>query len=786
MSIIQGNTKVSAGGDNIPQSIRFDKTTSSKLQQTQVTPDGDSWTISFWLKRGKIDASEMWFVNGGNGNPDYIRFETSEKIRFRIFSRGIDNTTTAVFRDPSAWYHFVANYNASTGAYNLWQNNVSLISGTGSAGSTDFNKASTLFTLMAAGNSVAFTDGYLAEVVKLDNIVSDPTAFGEYNDDGVWVPINVSGLTFGSNGFYITGADSADLGADYSGNGNDFTSSGLTSDDQVTDTPTENYATYTPLYGAVSYPATFSNGNLTAGGATSNGRAAIASIGTQTGKWYGEFTVDTVGTPILCRVGVVAVNNLYDPLMFSASEYAPQLNNVLYFANGTLRTYVPSYSDTPSWGDTFTNGDVIGVAYDADTGKVWFAKNNTWQSSGNPAAGTNPAVTLATGTPFYFQHQIFNNTWTGNFGQTGFTYTPPTGFKALSTANLPEPTIKDGSAHFQTSLWSGNSSTQEINQTGNSTFQPDLVWFKSRSTTYANQLQDAIRGVGNVLFSNYTNAESSYPSTITSLDADGFTLGSDAGANQSGQTYVGWQWLAGNGTASNTDGSITSTVSANTTAGFSIATFTAPPSGTFSVAHGLGVAPKFTTLKRRDSSTGGGWQTWHIGLGDNLTDYIFLNSSAAEASYSTMWGTDGRTSSVCGFTVGGSAIGSGDYVLYSFAEIEGFSKFGTYTGNGSTNGPFVWCNFRPSFLLIKSSSHATSWYLFDTERNPTNSAGKRLVADATVAEDAGTTEAFDFLSNGFKLRNTSTGTNGSGRTYIFMAFAEHPFGGSNVAPVPAR
>ena len=205
MSIIQGTSKASGGGYEIDQSIRFDKTASSRLQLTQGTPDGTSWTLSWWMKRGKIDASEMWFINGGNAYPDYIRFETSEKMRFRIFSRSIDNTTTAVFRDPSAWYHFVANWNGSTGAYNLWQNNVSLISGTGSSGETYYNKSGEFFSLGSQGGGGNYYDGYLSEIVKLDNAVADPTSFGEYNDDGVWVPIDVSGLSFGSEGFLHQG-----------------------------------------------------------------------------------------------------------------------------------------------------------------------------------------------------------------------------------------------------------------------------------------------------------------------------------------------------------------------------------------------------------------------------------------------------------------------------------------------------------------------------------------------------------------------------------------------------
>jgi len=811
-----------AAGYTIDQSIRFDKTTSSKLQQTQVTPDGDSWTISFWLKRGKIDASEMFIVNGANGNPDYIRFETSEKLRFRIFSRGIDNTTTAVFRDPSAWYHFVANYNASTGAYNLWQNNVSLISGTGSAGATDFNKASTLFTLMAAGNSVSFTDGYLAEVVKLDNIVSDPTSFGEYDSvSGVWIPKAYAG-TYGTNGFYITGADSADFGADYSGNGNDFTSSGLTASDQMPDSPTDNYCTLNPLTGvnAGSSVVTEANGNLE-GTMTANYVGTFGTLGANSGKYYFEYSYAADGNYSDGRLngGVVCVETAdhgyfrIDGSFFYFPDRTTEGNYMILHRNGTGElsntgtsriAYNTSLSSASATGGPEGGPDIYMVALDLDNNNIYWGKNGTWYGSGGTSGSAytdaTPAGILSTHQGKYFAPAFwFNGATSGtttvlNCGQDAtfggrysspagdFYYTPPTGFSALSTANLPEPTIKDGSAHFNTILYTGNGSATTRSLTGVG-FQPDFVWKKIRSSADHHWLHDAVRGADKGLNSNRTDSE--YTSTrLTSFDSDGFSFAtSDPDTNGSGSTYVAWNWLAGNGTASNTDGTITSTVSANQTAGFSIVTYTGTGSAA-TVGHGLGAEPQFIAIKGRTNvDSWGVYPGTSMGYGGQYR--LKLNETSPVLATSVYWNNTDATSSVFTVNTDAQVNGSGvDYVAYCWNEVEGFSKIGKYTGNGSADGPFLWCGFRPAFVLVKRTNTADNWVIVDSSRNSYNVANLRIYPDTTNADITST--IYDFLSNGFKLRASDGGVNGSGSTYIFMAFAEHPFGGSGVAPVPAR
>jgi hypothetical protein len=351
------------------------------------------------------------------------------------------------------------------------------------------------------------------------------------------------------------------------------------------------------------------------------------------------------------------------------------------------------------------------------------------------------------------------------------------------------PTIKKPNQHFDATLWTGDGATTR-SLTNASEFRPDLIWIKGRSNTGSHTLQDSNRGFGTAtkLSTNSTNAENNASADatdpiygyVTAVNSNGFTVNNGTTptqTNQNGTTYVGWQWKAGEGTTTvNTSGSISSNVSVNATAGFSIGTFTSPASGTCSVGHGLGVKPAMTIVKCR-SVGNSGWFLWHQALGDNNTDYLSLQSTAAEASFSTMWGTVGRTSTLLGFTQGGSLEANATHVFYAWAEVEGYSKFGSYTGNGSTDGPFVYTGFRPKFILCKKTSDTSDWILNDTSRDTFNETSKRLFPSDSAAE-SGTYDSYDILSNGFKMRNTNS-LNISSASYIFMAFAESPFKYSN-------
>jgi hypothetical protein len=423
-----------------------------------------------------------------------------------------------------------------------------------------------------------------------------------------------------------------------------------------------------------------------------------------------------------------------------------------------------------AYGTTFTTNDVIGVAVDLDNGKIWWSKNGTWQASGDPEAGTNAAFTGLSGS-YVTQHGGPDGHAHGNlnFGQRPFAYTAPSGFKALCTQNLPEPTIVDGGEYFNTVLYTGNGSTQNITGVG---FQPDWVWAKSRSSADANFILDAVRGATNNLYTNGTAAEFTQ-NTVTAFNADGFSVGSQAnGVNTSSATYVAWNWKANGAGVSNTDGSITSTVSANTDAGFSIVTYTGNATAGATVGHGLGVAPAMIIVKDRDGAYD--WYVYHDALA--VTNVLRLSDTTA-AYADQQFNQQDPTSSI--FYLGNNVASNTSghrYVAYCFAPISGYSAMGSFVGNGSTDGPFIFTNFRPRWVLIKASSAVTNWWIWDTARNTFNVMNAVLYPDLSNAEYSDpSTFLMDALSNGFKYRTSNSTVNGNGTTYIYAAFAENPF-----------
>jgi len=342
-------------------------------------------------------------------------------------------------------------------------------------------------------------------------------------------------------------------------------------------------------------------------------------------------------------------------------------------------------------------------------------------------------------------------------------------------------TIDKPSDYFNTKLYTGTGATQSITGVG---FQPDWTWLKGRSVAYGHTVFDVIRGATKRIEPHSTNAESTLSTGLTSFDSDGFTLGSSAAVNQNTDTFVAWNWLASNTTASNTAGSITSTVSANTTSGFSIVSFTVPSSGTFTVGHGLTVKPDLIITKGRGSADN--WVVYHKSISSsNEDDYINLNTTDATSTITDIWGTAQPTSTVVGMNAGQTLIGSQNAIAYCFAEKKGFSKFGSYVGNGSSDGSFIYTGFKPAWVLIKPSSTTGSWYLFDSTRNSFNVTNSRLKVDGSEAESSNI-DTLDIISNGFKLRDTNSAWNGSGTTYIYMCFASEPFTTSTGIPCTAR
>lgn len=333
------------------------------------------------------------------------------------------------------------------------------------------------------------------------------------------------------------------------------------------------------------------------------------------------------------------------------------------------------------------------------------------------------------------------------------------------------------SDYFNTKTWTGTGSTNALTSVG---FQPDWCWIKQRGGTTDHHLYDAVRGVTKALASNNTAAETTKATGLTAFGSDGFTLGADGGVNGSSNTYVGWNWKANGSGSANSDGTITTTyTSANTTSGFSIVEFTGTASNN-TVGHGLSTAPRLIIAKNLGTTQN--WFVYHQDIqSSNADGYINLNTTDAVSDSSTVWQATAPTSSV--FSVG-AAFSAHDYVAYCFAEKKGFSKFGSYTGNGNADGTFIYTGFKPAWIMQKRTDSANNWNIYDVKRNTFNIVDKYLYADDSTAEI--TTEALDITSNGFKCRHASTFLNTSGGSYIYMAFAEHPLVSSNDIPSTAR
>ena len=544
----------------------------------------------------------------------------------------------------------------------------------------------------------------------------------------------------------------------------------------MTDVPTNtsatvaNYATLNPLMAGTPFQtnaaATVSQGNLQADWGTTSQGSLLSTIAMTSGKWYFEGTV--TGTNTREVIGIVnssAATNTYAGGDANGWGYFSVNGNK--YNNGSATSY----------GATYTTNDIIGVAFDADAGSLTFYKNNV--SQGTAFTG------LASGTYFFAVSDANSSLacgWNVNFGQRPFAYTPPTGFVALNTYNLPTPTILQGNKYMDATLYTGTRTTNVIVNQGQ--FKPDAIWIKTRSAgAYNHHLVDSVRGANKNLRPNVTGAEDTTTDQVTAFNSNGFSLGvdtagpADSEVNVNGNTYVAWQWQAGQGTtSSNTQGSITSTVSVNTTAGFSIVTYTGTGS-TKTFGHGLGVTPAMFIIKSR-SQTGENWVTWHKSFSNTAQGNMALNTTDAVSNSASVWGNTAPTSTL--ITVGNSAVNNNTstYVCYAFAEISGYSKFGSFVGNSSTNGPFVYCGFRPRYILFKNTTNY-DWHVFDAARNAYNYTNSSLKPDTSGAEYTNNDVSVDFLSNGFKLTGTDLAINGPSHTIIFAAFAEHPFKNSN-------
>lgn len=785
-------------------SLRFKSSASAYLNRTPASAGNrKTWTWSAWIKRAAIGSgagSPLLFM-GGTGLTDTtglgIAFGTDDKLYVQGYNTNF-LATTQVFRDPSAWYHIMVVMNST----NATANNRLRVYVNGSE-VTDFSTRNNLTQntdyginqallhtvgYEAAAFGYSYFDGYMCEINFVDSQALTPASFGQTSPiTGVWEPIKYTG-TYGTNGFYLSLSDTSSIGKDFSGNGNNWTPNNFSTTsgetfDLMRDVPVQwtpqgvtdvggvvrgNYATWNPAFYRSN--ESLSNGNLSCTTGTAGG--SIGTIAVSTGKWYWETINPT--TTATARIAGIINHSLYANDLYEKSIYI-QANGKYSINNGADVTY----------GSSYALNDIIGVALDADAQTVIFYLNGVAQGSAISLTSVYSAGQFVV--PAITQSGGASRTHVINFGQRPFSYTPPSGYKSLCTTNLSTPTIgatttTAANKYFDALIYTGNGSSSQRTDISWTNMQPDMVWIKNRTTANNHVLHDVIRGPAFALQTNLTDATDG----PVGFGSDGF--GSDTGvANQlrvftndgrynlNNNSYVAWGWKGTSSNTTNTSGSITSIVRANQTAGFSIVTFTAPSGSTaYTVGHGLGTTPAMIIVKER-SAAGNNWYVWHQRYSNTAQGNQRLDTTAAVGNSTQVWNNTAPTSTVFSSISGTAVSSSTTAVAYCFAEIAGYSAFGSYTGNGSTNGPFVYTGFRPKYVLIKRTDAIATWYVYDTARATYNTTNAWLRPNTTDAENSATTWEFDLLSNGFKVRNSGAFSNASSGTYIYAAFAEFPF-----------
>jgi len=793
-----------AGGYAVDNSAVFNKADAEYFAADSGfgTPsNADVGTLSVWFKRGNLGGSNLRLFTHGSGASVQIQaYLTSSNTL--VVGNGTEVTTTQVFRDPHAWYHLVVRVDTSQGTdtnrirHYLNGSQITDFSASSYPSQNANVFTSTGWRIGSWSNSTTHTfDGYMSEVVYCDGQSLGPTSFGETDTNGVWRPIDVSGLTFGNNGFYLNmAASGSDLSDDASGNSNDFTNTNSVT--QSSDSPTKNYAVLSPLN--LQANIVLSEGNLKQVSSSNSQGMSFSSFPVTTGqKVYIEATISgaTSGmTGCVKSTSAVPQNPSSD---FDALETADGgAGRLLQVATGDVFN-----SDGNTSASNYAPNDSVPVthmiALDLVNDKIYWGDAGVGASGWSNGSGSfnqtfdnAVGVDLTANLDWFFAFKGYNATIAVNFGQTAFTVSPPTGYSSGYSAAIENEnretalTVEDGSAYIQSSLWSGNSSSQTVSQSGNSTFTPDWVWIKDRNFGNGGNVFDSVRG------SN--KGQATFDSGIEDTNADGVTFASGSIAftgagdtgdiNNSGRTYVGWQWLAGNGTVANEVGSLNSTVSANPTAGFSIVSYTGNggSGGAQTVGHSLGAKPNMIMIKNR--STTDSWVVYHDDVGFNA---ITLDTNAARitAGASVYWNDTAHTSTIFNVNTNAGVNGSGNSMIaYCFADVAGYSKFGAYIGNASSDGPFVELGFRPAFVMIKAITQTESWWIGDDVRDGYNQGNRpMLTADQQAVENnswSGNTP-YDALSNGFKIRQTGSAFNTSGGVgYLYMAFAAHPFAGT--------
>lgn len=723
----------------IAKSVRVRGLTSAYFSRTPGSVGSrQKWTFSAWVKRSTINTDcGIFAAEADASNRTDIGFNSSGALVIYQLIGGstvqINLTSTQLIKNTDHFHlHISCDTTTSTVTASI---NGTALTLTGTFPSVGINTYFGNTSVHYLGSAPTFLtnklDGYLSEVYFIDGQALPVTSFGQTDSAyDSWVPTQYLG-TYGTTGFYlnfsdnssITSGSNTGIGRDFSGNSNYFNSTNIsvtgTTNDSITDTPTNQY----PILESRIEPAAVLDGGLTFTSSTTY-HLTPCNVFPTSGVWYCEVQADA--------------NNLIGFYSLEGLKYTPSGQNIVnsYGWYGTT-IYTNNAVTYQSGLPTYTNTDVIGLVFDADNKIGYWYKNNSLVASVNLLS--TDTYTFAVGD----YHSTLASTATINFGQKPFTYTPPQNSKALCSQNI------DYDTHAP---WY------------------DLYAIKDRTTANNWAWLDTVRGLTAVISSDSTASEVTLTSTQITTSKGGLVLDTaDAKLNTIGDKYIAFAFKAGKTATTNSQGSISAQVSANPTAGFSIITYTGTGANA-TVGHGLGVAPKVVFFKTRTGVTRE-WLVYH-GAMPSTADYLLLSNVAGKQTDATV--LNGAPTNLV-VNLGTSPNVNGSTILqvaYCFAEIPGFSKFGSYTGNGSTDGPFTYCGFKPSVVIYKRTDASGGWYIMDNVRNPFNVTNISLGLNSTAVDYSGGGNEFDLLSNGFKARTSSADQNASGGTYVYMAFAD--------------